>query len=319
MEVLRYTPERKAEWNAFVEKSKNGTFLFDRNFMDYHADRFEDCSVMVEHKGKVIALMPANINRERKQVVSHGGLTYGGLIMDWRIGASQVLEVLRNILTYYHNELGAETLIYKSIPHIYSKFPAEEDLYALFRCGAQLISRGVSSTIPLNERVAFTESRKSNLRKAERAKLSVRESDDVEEFWSILNNTLLDCHNATPVHSADEIRMLMQRFPERIRLFATYSTEGNMMAGALVFDTGKVVHTQYLASSYEGKKVGALDILLHQLINDTFADRTYFDFGISTENGGQTLNEGLIFQKEGFGGRAVCYDTYIVKVLNIFG
>ncbi len=319
MEVLPYTPERKAEWNAFVEQSKNGTFLFDRNFMDYHADRFEDCSVMVEHKGKVVALLPANINRVRKQVVSHGGLTYGGMIMDKRMGASQALEALRNILTYYHNKLGAESLIYKTIPHIYSKYPAEEDLYALFRCGAQLISRGVSSTILLNERITFTESRNSNLRKAERAKLAVRESNDVEAFWNILNNTLQSCHNATPVHSAEEISMLMQRFPERTRLFATYDTDGCMMAGALIFDTGKTVHTQYLASSNEGKKAGALDVLLQQLINETFADRTYFDFGISTENGGQILNEGLIFQKEGFGGRAVCYDTYIVKELNIFG
>ena len=75
-------------------------------------------------------------------------------------------------------------------------------------------------------------------------------------------------------------------------------------------DMGHVVHTQYLASSAEGKRDGALDLLLHNLITVVYADRSYFDFGVSTENGGGYLNEGLIFQKEGFGARSVVYDTY---------
>ena len=61
-------------------------------------------------------------------------------------------------------------------------------------------------------------------------------------------------------------------------------------------------------------KCGALDLLFHQLIYDRYAQKRYFDFGISTEHGGQMLNEGLLFQKEGFGGRAVVYDTYEMEV-----
>ena len=78
----------------------------------------------------------------------------------------------------------------------------------------------------------------------------------------------------------------------------------------MVYDMGHVVHAQYIASSEIGKKTGALDLLIHHLITEVYADRTYFDFGVSTENGGSYLNEGLIFQKEGFGARSVVYDTY---------
>ena len=82
------------------------------------------------------------------------------------------------------------------------------------------------------------------------------------------------------------------------------------MAGTLVYETAKVVHTQYISASPEGKAKGALDMLFDHLVNDVYVGSRYFDFGKSTEDGGRYLNESLIFQKEGFGGRGVCYDTY---------
>ena len=77
--VELYTPERKKEWNIFIENAKNSTFLFDRNYMDYHADRFQDFSLMIYRKNKLYALLPAN--KKNDVLYSHQGLTYGGLIM----------------------------------------------------------------------------------------------------------------------------------------------------------------------------------------------------------------------------------------------
>ena len=91
-EVRRYTPDKASEWNRFVAQSKNGTFLFDRRFMDYHADRFEDCSLMVYRQGALYALLPANIKND--VLFSHGGLTYGGLIMSRHISTLQVMEAM---------------------------------------------------------------------------------------------------------------------------------------------------------------------------------------------------------------------------------
>ncbi len=319
MTIVPYTHDKQHEWNQFVKESKNGTFLFDRNFMDYHADRFEDCSLIVEHNGRAIACMPANINRQTQQVISHGGLTYGGLIMSRQISMTQVLEAFNLILKYYNTGLGAESFVYKPIPYIYSTYPAEEDLYALYRCGAELMSRGVSSCINLTDSLPTSASRKDGIRKARREKLSITNASKVCDFWHILNTTLQQCHSTVPTHTAEELKLLMSHFPEQIRLHTTIDQNNNILAGALVFDLGHIVHTQYLAASEEGKRRGALDLLLHNLITETYADRQYFDFGISTEQGGRILNEGLIYQKEGFGGRAVCYDTYIVKNLSVFG
>ena len=44
--IEHYTTGHKAEWDDFVARSRNGTFLLQRGYMDYHSDRFRDCSWM---------------------------------------------------------------------------------------------------------------------------------------------------------------------------------------------------------------------------------------------------------------------------------
>lgn len=302
------------EWDSFIRESRNGTFLLDRHFMDYHSDRFNDCSVIFKEKNKVIACLPANYDTTSHIVYSHQGLTYGGLIMGNKITSVQVLDAFKCITTYYSQTLSAQRFIYKSIPYIYAKYPSEEDLYALFRMSATLISRGISSVIPLNHPLRLTESRKSGIRKAERNALRVVEGGDISEFWSILDHVLYECHSAHPVHSVAELNLLCSRFPDKIKLFTVTSPSGRMLAGTLIFDCECVIHTQYIAANKEGKEMGALDLLLYKLISERYSQRAFFDFGISTENGGTILNDGLIFQKEGFGGRGICYDTYEIKI-----
>lgn len=41
-----------------------------------------------------------------------------------------------------------------------------------------------------------------------------------------------------------------------------------------------------------------------------FNDKKFFSFGISTENKGKVLNEGLAFFKEAFGARGVVNNAY---------
>jgi hypothetical protein len=103
--------------------------------------------------------------------------------------------------------------------------------------------------------------------------------------------------------------MLAARFPKNIRLFGAFR-EDTLVAGVLMFVSDSVAHAQYIASSDEGRDVGALDLLFAWLIGDVFAGKPYFDFGISTEDGGKVVNRGLLDQKEGFGGRAVVHDFY---------
>ncbi|HNZ81922.1 MAG TPA: GNAT family N-acetyltransferase, partial [Bacteroidales bacterium] len=73
-------------------------------------------------------------------------------------------------------------------------------------------------------------------------------------------------------------------------------------------------HIQYISSNQRGKALGALDLLFQHLIFDSFQHKDYLDFGISTDNDGFKLDKGLLFQKEGFGGRATVYDIYALDV-----
>ena len=106
--------------------------------------------------------------------------------------------------------------------------------------------------------------------------------------------------------------MLKSFFPNEIKLY-TAERDGALLAGVLCFDCGKVVHAQYIAAGLEARACGALDMLLATLFQ-IYSDRAYFDFGISNDPETGRINEGLIFQKEGFGGRAVCYDRYLVSL-----
>ena len=306
-EIVRYSAKKADEWNQFVAQSKNGTFLFDRQFMDYHADRFRDHSLMVYRDRRLYALLPAN---EKDDVlVTHGGLTYGGLVMSRQCSAKGVLDVFTAMNDYLRQQ-NFQHVIYKAIPWIYHQLPAEEDLYALTSvCNARLTIRDISSAIVATRRMKFAESRRSGLRKAQRAGLTIAESDDVETFWHILNDNLTTKYGVRPVHTADELRLLRSRFPERIRLWLAYRGQ-TPVGGTLLFLTPQVLHTQYISATPDGKAIGAIDLLFDHLINNVYADCPYIDFGKSTVSDSADLNEQLIFQKEGFGARAICYDTY---------
>lgn len=295
------------EWNLFVAASKNGTFLFDRRFMDYHNDRFCDHSLLVYRDQRLYALLPAN--QKDDTLVSHGGLTYGGLVTDSRCSAKGVLDAFTAINEYLRQQ-GFRHVVYKAVPWIYHQLPAEEDLYALTSvCHARLTIRDISSAIIGDRKMRFSESRKSGIRKAHRQGLTVAESTDFAAFWQILNENLTGKYGVRPVHSVAELELLHSRFPEKIRLYMVFDGE-TPVGGTLLFLTPQMLHTQYISANAFGKQHGAIDLLFDHLINNTYKDYPYIDFGKSTVSDSADLNEQLIFQKEGFGARAVCYDTY---------
>ena len=242
-------------------------------------------------------------------MTSHSGLTYGGLITDKKGRAVKVMQVFECLNTWLRNA-GITRVVYRPVPWIYHELPAEEDLYALFNvCKARLTAREISSTISQENKLTFSQSRKDCLRKAQRAGVEVMPCNDFATFWDILSANLQQRYAVNPVHSLTEITMLANLFSRHIRLYAAY-LDNEMVAGTVVYVMPRVVHVQYISASAKGKAVGALDLLFRYLIDEVFIDKPFFDFGKSTEDRGRRLNEPLIFQKEGFGGRGVCYDTY---------
>ena len=307
-EIRRYTVGQADEWNAFVAASKNGTFLFDRRYMDYHSDRFEDCSLMVYRKSELYALLPAN--RVADTFYSHQGLTYGGLLMTSDSKTAVVRDAFVAVNAFLRQE-GVRRVRYKHIPWIYASLPSEEDLFALHNvCQAQICSRDVSTVVMLSHRLPLSELRGRCVKKARQAGVEIREVQDCGAFWPLLEDNLKARYNARPVHSLEEITLLRSRFPQHIRLFVACK-DGRVIGGTLLYIYGRTVKTQYISANDEGRRVGALDLLFTTLL-DQYSENgmEYFDFGTSNRPDNNDLNDSLIFQKEGFGGRAVCYDTY---------
>ncbi len=307
LEVVRYESSHKKQWNDLVGESRNGTILHNRNYMDYHSHRFADCSFVVLKKNKLSALIPGNISEV--SWCSHQGLTYGGLVVADSMTAQDVLEVFDQLWARLR-ELGVKRVTYKPVPSIYHRVPSEEDLYALTRLNATLCGRKLSSTIYQQHKIPFSELRKRCSRKAQRSDVKIKRTDCWGEYWRILSDMLQARHAATPLHSLEEITHLAKQFPNDIALFGAY-VEQVLVGGVVLFIANShAVHVQYIASSLEGKAVGAMDLVFDHLVNHEFKDISVFDFGTSMMSDGVMLAESLIFQKEGFGGRGTVYDTY---------
>ena len=274
IDIVRYTPSRQHEWNTFVAEAINATFLFRRQYMDYHAHRFADHSLMAYDKDRLIALLPAHEDGAR--LCSHNGLTFGGLLTAAHTTTAEVMEAFTQIAAYMASH-GFSTLVYKPAPTIYQQLPAQADLYALSQIGTlHLAARDAGAAIDLANPIGFSTLRRRKVKKAIRNGLHCEESHDLEAFWHILEHNLAQRFGAKPVHSLAEMRLLSSRFPNEIRLMATFRGS-EMVAGVLLYHTQQVVRTQYISASPEGKATGALD---------------------------------LLFQKEGFGARTVCFDKY---------
>ncbi len=306
-EIRRYTPEHVDEWNQFVAESKNGVFLFDRKYMDYHSDRFCDHSLMFYSDGRLLAVLPAHQSGDT--LCSHNGLTYGGLVMSPRLTVVQTMHLFQEMNEYLRSQ-GIRHVSYKAIPWIYHRLSAEEDLYALYHeCHARIVARDFATNIYLSAGLRWERVRRRGIARARNAGVVVERSNHYEAFWQVLADNLMNKYGVKPVHSLQEIELLHGRFPQNIQLYQAVR-EGKVLGGVVLYISSQVVHAQYSSASPEGKKLGVIDLLYDQIFKD-YRDYPYFDFGRSTEHpDGSGLNENLVFQKEGYGGRGLCYDIY---------
>lgn len=307
--VRRYAEEKQNAWNQFNRDSKNSLFMFDRNYMDYHKDRFQDHSLMFFSDDKLVALLP--MNEKEGALYSHGGLTYGGFITDSKMKQHTMNECFQALLAY-SAEHDFSHILYKTIPHIYHSQPAEEDRYALFASGAKLVTVDASTYVNLKTPLKMPKGRKAQISRAKREGVEItelRELSDFEAFIELENEVLSARHETKAVHTGAELKLLHDNFPENIHLFAA-KKHGLLIAGTVIYEYDQVVHTQYMAANDEARQIGALDLTVNTIMEKYKSGKTWMDFGISTEHGRIYLNEGLIAQKEGFGGRTGVYEIW---------
>ncbi|KFF19077.1 GNAT family N-acetyltransferase [Flavobacterium hydatis] len=311
--VKLYQETDYEKWNDFIGQAKNATFLFHRDFMEYHKDRFEDFSLLIYENEKLVSVLPAN--RVNDIVYSHQGLTYGGLVYGENTKLVSIIEIFKRILIFFKENVITK-LHLKTLPSIYHLKPAEEIQYALFLAEAKLVRRDSLSVLDLSQENKISKIRKRGIQKALSNELIIKEEDYLEGFWNeILIPNLDKKHNTNPVHTLEEINYLKSIFPDSIRHFNVYHND-KIVAGTTVFESKNVAHCQYISKNENQGNLGSLDFLFEFLIKEAFVEKHFFDFGISNENQGKKLNEGLSYWKESFGASTIVHDFYEVETIN---
>ncbi|MDQ8014040.1 MAG: FemAB family protein [Flavobacterium nitrogenifigens] len=310
--IRKYSQDDYSIWNDFVDQSKNATFLFHRDFMEYHKDRFEDFSLLVFEEEKLKAVLPAN--KKGNAVYSHQGLTYGGLVYLAKLKASKVELILDEILLFL-KENKIETFYYKPIPDFYfSEGNAAIDFFLLKR-GAVLERKEMNLAVNLTVPLKISKSKMKHFRRIENLDLDIFEEENFDPFWEkILEPRLIEKFGAKPVHSKEEIAFLRSKFPKNIRQYSAYRND-EIIAGITIFETKNVVKSQYGATSKTGEEFRALDFLFINLIHKyKRKGKHFFDMGIVGEENELGYNQGLLAQKEELGCTVYNQDFYKIEI-----
>jgi hypothetical protein len=301
-------------WNRFIDSSKNATFLFKREFLEYHKDRFQDYSLLFFKDEQLVGLLPAN--RVEDEIYSHQGLSYGGILLSSKSKFDDVFYVYYSLLKYLE-EHNIKKFHLKLLPDIYTKLPSNEISYLLFKTEASLVRKDISSVIEYSHQLQIDSSnRKRGIKKGIKNDLIIKEESDLSTFWNeILIPNLKESHNVLPVHTASEINKLKNSFPNHIKQYSVFH-KNKIVAGATIFETDTVAHVQYISANKDRQQLGSLDVLFNCLINEKYKHKKYFNFGISTENQGHYVNKGLLSWKESFGGRSIVHEFYEISTKN---
>ena len=313
--VRPYEARWQGNWDECVRTARNGLFQFERDYMEYHSDRFPDRSMLVtDAREKVVAVLPLH-EVEPGVVASHLGLTFGGLVVAGELGLPGVTEAFDALLTDLQGR-GERTLVYKTVPHIYHRSPADDDRYCLFHCGARRTRVSVLQCIARQGERRVQTRRRRAAGKARKAGLSAGPSDDWEGVWNLLEARLAERHGARPVHTLREILYLRKLFPEQIVLWTTTGQAEGLVAAVVFFLAGRVARAQYIVSSEQGFGLGALDLLLETAVEEL--DRRYITLSLGSSNtvGDHGVSRGPVEQKEGFGARSVVAEEHEVDLVS---
>ena len=311
--IKQYQASDYSMWNTFIGQAKNATFLFHRDFMEYHKDRFQDFSLMIFEDKKLVAVLPAN--QVSDTVFSHQGLTYGGLVYTAKLNGEKAA-VIVDVLLSFLKENNVKTFYYKPIPSFYvSNGNAEIDFF-LFKKGAFLDKKEMNLAINLAMPTTISKSKLKHFRKTEELDLELVEEQQLNSFWElVLEPRLLEKYDAKPVHTLKEISKLKVIFPSNIRQFSAYY-EGVIIAGITIFESEKVVKSQYGATTKKGEEMRALDFLFINLIQKYKSEgKLFFDMGIVNEDDERGYNPGLLKQKEELGCSVFSQDFYKMKLI----
>jgi hypothetical protein len=316
----KFDKSNNQQWDEFVNASVNGTMFHTRKFLSYHPDdRFVDVSIEFYKNNRRFAVFPAvdfNYNGKRT-LLSHRGASYGGFVYEEGISIRQSFGLVDNLIKFAREEK-FEQIMMTLPPIIYERRLSNYIDFALLKHGFHYLKREVSSIVRLEntiqENVAkFKQTNRTAFRKAQKLGVDIRQSEDYEEFYSILKKNLKIRHNVQPTHTLDELIKLKNMYPEKIRLFGAY-VKDEMVAGVVMFDCNAEVTLAFYISHKESmQEFRGVNLLFYHIIKDSIEKGfQYLDFGIFTVD--MEPNFGLGRFKEGFGSSGVLRDTFVLEL-----
>ena len=318
MRIITYSDELETDWDNFVQHSRNGTFMQQRNFINYHPpEKFKDCSLLFyDHQNRIIAVIPAALKQEGESSIFHSypGASHGGIIIDHTFDTSKALTLIP-LLIEHCRSLGFHAIEMKMIPRNYYFWPSDEIDFSLRYHGFSPEISELSTVLPLKEiEHANRYMKKSTIRNKNKALSNgviVKESNDYHRFWRILESNLKERHNTSPTHTYENMLNISQRYPDQVKLFTAFYHE-EIIAGVLcLLLNSRVINCFYICHDEKYQHLRPLNLVFDHLIAWGLKEGFHFvDWGISTENKGKIVNTGLFNFKEGFGGRGILRETY---------
>ena len=305
IEIRRYADSLKQTWDRFVPTTKNRSFLFLRDYMDYHRERFSDHSLLFLVNRRLLACLPAHVADGK--LCSHLGLTFGGLLLHRDIRLRQVQGIVRALCGHLRTH-GLTAALYRPMPHPYHEFPAEEDIASLHAHGATVVEARATLCLRAGPPDRLARDRRRELCRDEVGALTIRRSTDFRTFMRHCARYLARRFGSEPVHSEDEMALLASRFPDNIQLYVI-ERGAELLAGQILYRHGSCAKLQYGAPASDFIEEGIMTRLDTHLLTEVLPAGSWLDFGHSHDPAGR-FNEGVHQFKESMGARTVTLATY---------
>lgn len=320
IKIQKYKPENKEEWQEFLKHTNNGTMFHSIDFLEYHpVGKFDFYNLIFRRDNEIIGILPGGVKENGEVFWSPMGASYGSIATK-DIKFELALEMVDAMMKYFRENNFREIFLIPP-PLIYSKNISQHIEYAMLYRKFDFELHYISHAIDLKHGDKFLnqfdKTARKNIHKILREnKITMKESDDYDEFYKILLDNKAK-HNAKPTHSLEDIHRLLKLVPENLKLLMC-CYDDKPIAGSLLFLTNsKVALCFYTMLLYEYEHLKPVYLVNYEITKwATQHGYEWVDIGVSQDTAAEdpmTPSINLINFKERFNARGILRSTFHYK------